>query len=100
MCSSQNRTLRSASPCAAHPMTPSCSCTSTALTGHHVRIADCLQDVVYAFKPDQDTAVSISLCGSSYDTVLDLYQRSSDWAAIEPVSCNDDFCGPQSYLQV
>ena len=81
-------------------MTTSRSCTSATLTGHHLMIVNCLQDVVYAFKPDQDTAVSISLCGSSYDTVLDLYQRRNDWASIEPVSCNDDFCGPQSYLQV
>ena len=42
-----------------------------------------MQDVVYAFKPAQDAAVSISLCGSSYDTVLALYRRSSDWAALQ-----------------
>lgn len=55
---------------------------------------------MYAFKPAQDAAVSISLCGSSYDTVLALYRRSSDWAALQEVSCNDDFCGSQSYLEV
>jgi len=59
-----------------------------------------VQDVVYAFKPAQDAAVSISLCGSSYDTVLALYSRSNDWAALQQVACNDDFCSHQSYLQV
>ena len=59
-----------------------------------------MQDVVYAFKPAQDAVVSISLCGSSYDTVLALYSRSDDWAALQQVACNDDYCSHQSYLQV
>ena len=59
-----------------------------------------MQDVVYAFKPNRDAVVSISLCGSSYDTVLILYSRSSDWAALEEATCNDDYCNTQSYLQV
>lgn len=59
-----------------------------------------VQDVVYAFKPEQSIAVSISLCGSAYDTVLALYGRADDWSAIEDLSCNDDYCGPQSFLAV
>ena len=59
-----------------------------------------VQDVVYAFKPEQSIAVSISLCGSVYDTVLALYGRADDWSAVEEISCNDDYCGPQSYLAV
>ena len=60
-----------------------------------------LQDVVYAFKPKESAAVSISLCGSAYDTVLALYDRVDDWSAIEEISCNDDSdCGTQSYLPV
>ena len=59
-----------------------------------------MQDVVYAFKPDRDTVVSISLCGSSYDTSLVLYSRSSDWVELVEAACNDDFCSTQSYLQV
>ena len=55
---------------------------------------------MYAFKPDRDATVSISLCGSSYDTVLALYYRSNDWASLQEVACNDDFCSVQSYLQV
>lgn len=59
-----------------------------------------MQDVVYAFKPDQDAVVIISLCGSSYDTTLALYSRSNDWAALAEAGCNDDYCNTQSYLQV
>ena len=60
-----------------------------------------MQDVVYAFKPEQSTRVSISLCGSAYDTVLALFSKADDWSAIVEMSCNDDSdFGPQSYLAV
>ena len=74
--------------------------TSGTLRSHGFRF---MQDVVYAFKPAQDAIVSISLCGSSFDTTLALYSRSNDWAAPVEAACNDDYCGPQStqsYLQV
>ena len=59
-----------------------------------------MQDVVYAFKPEQSITISISLCGSAYDTVLALYGRADDWSAIEEISCNDDYCDHQSILVV
>ena len=55
---------------------------------------------MYAFKPAEDTVVSVSLCGSSYDTALALYYRSNDWAELVEAACNDDYCSTQSYLQV
>ncbi len=58
-----------------------------------------MQDVVYAFKPAQNAVVSISLCGSSFDTILALYSRSNDWADVVEAACNDDYCSAQSYLQ-
>ena len=58
-----------------------------------------MQDVVYAFKPAEDAVVSISLCGSSYDTALAIFSRSNDWADLVEAACNDDYCSAQSYLQ-
>ena len=46
-------------------------------------------DVVYSFTPATNTCVTISLCGSGFDTALHLYRDS----AAGFVACNDDFCG-------
>jgi hypothetical protein len=48
-------------------------------------------DVVYAFTPPTDVAVSVDLCGSSYDTILEV----QDGIGV-PIACNDDYCGVQS----
>lgn len=58
------------------------------------------QDVVYAFKPASNCAVSVSLCGSAFDTRLALYSRSDDWSDLTEVACNDDYCQDRSYLEV
>lgn len=51
-------------------------------------------DVVYQLvAPEGVTAVSLSLCGSDYDTVL--YVLDAD---LRPISCNDDYCGLCSQL--
>ena len=56
---------------------------------------------MYAFKPEQSTRVSISLCGSEYDTVLALFSKADNWSAVAETACNDDSdCGPQSYVAV
>ena len=63
-----------------------------------------MQDTVYYFEPVEDCTVNISLCSTSgtvdpLDTVLflleDLYSNQ-----VTSVSCNDDFCGRSSQLQV
>lgn len=46
-------------------------------------------DVVYRYSPAVNTCVTISLCGSGFDTVLHLYKDSL--AGL--VACNDDYCG-------
>ena len=51
-------------------------------------------DVVYAFTPPRDMCVNVSLCGSSYDTVLYIINGVS--GAV--LGCNDDSCGLQSEL--
>jgi hypothetical protein len=43
-------------------------------------------DVVYALTPGTDLAVTIDLCGSSYDTKLYVYD-----SGLSLVACNDDF---------
>ena len=52
-------------------------------------------DVVYTYTPAATALVTISLCGSTYDTGL--YVKT---AALVDIACNDDFCGLQSQLEV
>lgn len=52
-------------------------------------------DVVYRFSPSANGWVCLSLCGSSYDTVLGVYDASQNC-----IACNDDSCGLQSQLRV
>ena len=46
-------------------------------------------DSVYEYTPVSNITVDISLCGSSYDTLLHVYENDCSW--IEMV-CNDDYC--------
>lgn len=50
-------------------------------------------DVVYSYTPAYDLVLAISLCGSSYDTGLYVYDSS-----LNEIACNDDFCGLQSEI--
>jgi hypothetical protein len=67
--------------------TPPCDPTGTA------------PDVVYRFTPATNMTVSISLCGSAFNTVLHIYQQCPDVPGIL-VCCNDDLCGVQSCCPV
>ncbi len=51
-------------------------------------------DVWYTFTPGTTGSYTISLCGSSFDTVLALYANCADL----PLDCNDDACGQQSVI--
>jgi hypothetical protein len=51
-------------------------------------------DVVYSFAPAADMLVHISLCGSSYDTKLYVFENTAN----NTIACNDDACGLQSEL--
>ncbi|MBI1290579.1 hypothetical protein GC173_04965 [bacterium] len=53
-------------------------------------------DVWYAYTPAASGTALISLCGSSYDTVLSLHAG----CGIAPIACNDDSCSLQSTLTV
>jgi hypothetical protein len=52
-------------------------------------------DSVYEYTPVSNITVNISLCGSSYDTLLHVYENNC--SGIEMV-CNDDYCGLGSRL--
>ena len=52
-------------------------------------------DIVYAFTPEIETNISISLCDSHYDTALFLYHTNS--SVYNLLACNDDWCGPDGY---
>jgi len=51
-------------------------------------------DVVYSLTPTGDGSVDVSLCGSSYDTLLYVYEATCGGSL---VACNDDSCGLQSF---
>ena len=59
-----------------------------------------MQDYVYAFQPLQAVTVNISLCESSFDTKLILFEETDDSSDLTLLSCNDDGCASQSWLQV
>ena len=56
-------------------------------------------DLWYSYTPtNSGVSLTISTCGSSYDTALEVFDGSC--AALNPISCNDDACGLQSTLVV
>jgi hypothetical protein len=53
-------------------------------------------DVWYVFTPTISGTIQLSMCGSSYDTVLSAY--SGLCGALTNLACNDDSCGLQSMI--
>ncbi|MCP4845793.1 MAG: hypothetical protein GY901_11960, partial [Actinomycetia bacterium] len=51
-------------------------------------------DIWFTYTPFVNGDFSINLCGSDYDTAMELY--TGDCGALNLVECNDDFCGLQS----
>jgi subtilase family serine protease len=52
------------------------------------------QGAWYSFTPLSNGTVTVSTCGSDFDTVLQVY--NGNCAALTPMVCNDDGCGFQS----
>ncbi len=52
-------------------------------------------DVIYAYTATEGALVDITLCGSSYDTKLIVYENSVTWGM--PHACNDDACSGPNY---
>ena len=55
-------------------------------------------DLWYAYTATSTDDITISTCGSSYDTALETF--SGTCAALVPDQCNDDSCGLQSSITV
>lgn len=55
-------------------------------------------DVVYSYTPTAPGSVSISLCGSDYDTKMFVYDDS--YTPGSPYACNDDGCGSDGYRSI
>ena len=49
------------------------------------------RDVVYRYTPRQDELVTISLCGSGFDTELYVFEDSCPGES-DPIACSDDDC--------
>lgn len=55
-------------------------------------------DVVYSYTPASDIAIGVSLCDSSYDTKLYIYQDTcGSYQSGTQIACNDDSCGSDGY---
>ena len=52
-------------------------------------------DVVYQYTPSSNTTACLVLCGSSYDTMLGVFD-----SGLNCIACNDDDCGLQSQIVV
>jgi hypothetical protein len=66
--------------------------------------ADCLygsanNDVVYGLQLESCFEATISLCGSEYDTGLELRTGGFSCPGTISLACNDDYCGYQSQIQ-
>ena len=57
---------------------------------------DIKKDVWYDFTPNTDGTFEVSLCGSSFDTKLAVYDGCACPTPVNPIVCNDDFCDTQS----
>lgn len=56
------------------------------------------RDVVYRYQSISCQTLSASLCGSSFDTQLEVRRGGSCPGSIQ-VGCSDDYCGLQSFLE-
>lgn len=55
-------------------------------------------DVIYLLQLPCDRQVTVSTCGSSFDTQLFIYQVGACADVTSVVGCNDEFCGSQSQV--
>jgi len=57
-------------------------------------------NVWYCYTASCTGTATISLCGSSYDTKLGVYETCGDPATSTLLACNDDACGVQSEVEI
>ncbi len=74
--------------------------TSGATTGVlSTSCADVTDDIWYRFSPAVTSVYRLSLCASSFDTVIALFEDTGICPPTNPVDCDDDSCGPQSEVE-
>jgi len=56
-------------------------------------------NIWYCYEPSFPGLVTVSLCGSSYDTVLGVFHTCSCDPVGPIIGCNDNFCGSQSQVE-
>jgi len=57
------------------------------------------QNIWYCYTAPSTCDVTVSLCGSEYDTKLAIYNGCGCYpTSIKMIECNDDFCGQQSEI--
>jgi hypothetical protein len=88
---------------------PFCDCQSTAsFANDYTPPAECLgpggssaPDVVYSFTPTDSITTSVSLCGSSFNTILSVWRGCPNAPESQLIACNDDsrICGTTSVIQ-
>ena len=52
------------------------------------------KDVWYVYTPSCSSMVSVSTCGSDFDTWLSIYDTTACSYLTDPIACDDDSCGP------
>ena len=57
------------------------------------------RDVWYTYTPVTDGVLTVSSCGSSFDTVVSVH-LDCEAGRTEPLTCNDDACGSASQLSL
>ncbi len=55
-------------------------------------------DLWYSYYPTCTGTATVSLCGSSFDTMLAVYNAVCPTSADQALACNDDFCGSSSQV--
>ncbi len=88
---------------------PFCECqSSSGFTNDYAPPPDCpgfnqssAPDVVYSFTPTDSITTSISLCGSSFNTILTVWRGCPNTEGSQLIACNDDDlnCGPSSVIR-
>ncbi len=62
-------------------------------------VSNSYRDVWFALVTECPGTMRISTCGSSFDTVLSVYNNEINCAALTQIACNDDACGTRSIVE-
>jgi hypothetical protein len=75
-----------------------CPATSAGPLELNCSVTPIARDIWFRYALPRTGDVTVSLCGSSFDTFLAVYGATCPNALGSAIACNDDFCGQQSEL--